>query len=54
MSTKNFCKKCKIYVLANKKSQVKNVEGAAVVVTNELGAEDRAIYNPDDGVIMLT
>ena len=27
--------------------------GAAVVVTNELGAEDRAIYNPDDGVIYI-
>ncbi len=27
--------------------------GAAVVVTNELSAEDRAIYNPDDGVIYI-
>lgn len=27
--------------------------GAAVVVTNELGADDRAIYNPDDGVIYI-
>ena len=28
-------------------------KGASVVVTNELGAEDRAIYNPDDGVIYI-
>lgn len=27
--------------------------GAAVVVTNELSSEDRAIYNPDDGVIYI-
>ena len=28
-------------------------DGATVVVTNELRAEDRAIYNPDDGVIYI-